>query len=175
MTALMRLHVRGALALVLLSGTAACVGYANAQTKSLKDQVTGAWTLVAADVVKAGGVREPAYGPNPKGSASFDASGRYVVVVRANTLPKFAANNRTEGTADENKAVVHGMLAHFGTYSVDQAAGAMVFRIEASSFPNWDGAEQRRAVTVSGDDMKYVNAAASAGGGALELVWKRAK
>ena len=32
-------------------------------------------------------------------------------------LPKFASNSRTNGTADENKAVVQGSISHFGHIS----------------------------------------------------------
>jgi hypothetical protein len=34
------------------------------------------------------------------------------------TLLKFAANNRDQGTADENKETVQGSLGYSGTYSV---------------------------------------------------------
>jgi hypothetical protein len=33
-------------------------------------------------------------------------------------LPKFAANNRNVGTPEENKAIVQGSFAYFGTYTV---------------------------------------------------------
>jgi hypothetical protein len=46
--------------------------------------------------------------------------------------------------------------------------------IERCTFPNWDGTDQKRSVTITGDEMKYTNMAAS-GGGKAELVWKRAK
>jgi hypothetical protein len=46
--------------------------------------------------------------------------------------------------------------------------------IERCTFPNWDGTDQKRSVTITGDEMKYTNTGAS-GGGKAELVWKRAK
>jgi len=49
-------------------------------------------------------------------------------------LPKFAANNRQAGTPEENKAVVQGSLAYFGTYSVDEAAKTVTIHIESCSF-----------------------------------------
>ena len=51
----------------------------------------------------------------------FDGNARYALTLIGANLPKFAANNRAAGTADENKAVVAGSLAHFGTYAVDEA------------------------------------------------------
>jgi hypothetical protein len=39
--------------------------------------------------------------------------------------------------------------------------------IVGSSFPNWDGTDQVRKVSVTGDDMAYTNPTASTGGSAL--------
>ena len=85
-----------------------------------------------------------------------------------------SSNNRLEGTADENKSAVHGAIAYFGTYTVNESDHTLNFRIERCTFPNWDGTAQKRSVTITGDEMKYTNMAAS-GGGKAELVWKRAK
>jgi hypothetical protein len=53
------------------------------------------------------------------------------------------------------------------------ADGHIVFRLEHTTFPNWDGQEQKRALTVTGDELKYV--VASSIGGTSTLVWRRAK
>ena len=45
---------------------------------------------------------------------------------------------------------------------------------ETSTFPNWDGTEQKRPFTVTSDELKYTVAAAS-GGGTVTIVWKRTK
>jgi hypothetical protein len=140
------------------------------QQKTLKEQIVGTWMLVSSDTVQPNGTRSPTFGPTP---AIFDSSGHYALVFTSSTLPKFAANNRTVGTAEENKAVVQGSLAHFGTYTVNEADRSFTLRIESSSFPNWTGTEQKRPFTVLGDDLKYTTPAAS--GGSAELVWKRAK
>jgi hypothetical protein len=52
----------------------------------------------------------------------FDASGRFSFLILRANIPKFAANNVNQGTAEENKAVVQGMIAYFGTWSVDEAS-----------------------------------------------------
>ncbi len=113
-------------------------GSASAQQKSIKDQVIGAWTLLLADNIKDDGAHVPGYGPNPVGSLIFTADGHYSLQIIRYGRPAFAAKNRMAGTADENKAAVQGMISHFGTYTVDEAGEAITFRIEASSFPNWD-------------------------------------
>ena len=94
---------------------------------------------------------------------------------RGRRLPKFASNNRAKGTAEENQAVVAGSIAHFGKYTVDEKDKYFTFHVETSTYPNWDGTTQKRAFTVSGDELKYTNPVASAGGGRVDLVFKRAK
>jgi len=72
------------------------------------------------------------------------------------------------------QAAVHGAIAYFGTYTVSEADHTLNFHIDRCTFPNWDGTNQKRSVTITGDEMKYSNAAAS-GGGKADLVWKREK
>jgi hypothetical protein len=158
----------GTLALVMLTTGA------TGQPKSLKDQLTGTWTLVSSDTVAPNGTRTPTFGAGAKGIAVFDPAGHYTFVFTSASLPKFTSNNRSSGTADENKAVVQGTLSHFGTYTVDEAAKSFTIHIDGSSFPNWAGTEQKRPFTATGDDLKWTTPAAS-GGGTAELVWKRAK
>src|SRR5262245_9786744 len=140
-----------------------------ALAQSAKDLV-GSHTIVSATVVQGDKKVEP-FGPSPQGMMMLDANGRCMIVLLRPGLPKFASNNRTTGTPDENKAVASGSLAYFGTYTV--ADGAIIFRLESSTFPNWDGQEQKRALTVSGDELKYT--VESSLGGTGTVVWKRAK
>jgi len=159
-----------ALALVLL----VVVMITPAVAQSPKQQIVGAWTIVSTDTIRPDGTRVPTFGPGPKGTVIFDASGRYALqLMRASATP-FVSNNRNDGTPEENKAVVQGSLAHFGRYSIDEAQRTLVLHMESSTFPNWNGTEQRRTFTVSGDELRWSTPAAS-GGGSAELVWKRAK
>ena len=147
----------------------ALLGDAAAQdAKSL----VGTWTIVASDTIDAAGKRTPTFGPNPRGSLIFAANGRYSLTLARTTLPKFASNNRTSGTPEENQAIVVGSLSHFGKYTAD--GKAFTFNVETSTFPNWDGTTQQRPYTVTGDELRYSTAAAS-GGGRAELIWKRIK
>jgi hypothetical protein len=114
------------------------------------------------------------FGPTPKGVLIFDASGRYSLMLMRPDLPKYASNNRTKGTSDEYKAIGGGSISYFGTYSV--SGSDLILRVEYSSFPNWNGTEQKRTnFTLAGDELKYTNTAPSVGGPAAVLVWRRAK
>jgi len=131
-------------------------------------EIVGTWALVS-DVTDQGGKKVEAFGSNPKGLLVLDANGHYVLAVARPGLPRFAVNNRVTGTAEENV-----VTTHFGTYSVDESGKTINFRIETSTFADWDGTEQRRPFSLSGDRLKYTIAAAS-GGGDAEVVWKRLK
>jgi hypothetical protein len=156
---------------LLLVSLALPAGNASAQgAKSL----VGTWTIVSDDTIDASGNRTPIFGPNPRGSLIFTANGRYSVVFARAGLPKVAANNRKKGTAEENKAVIAGSLAHFGKYSVDEKNNTFTFHVEVSTYPNWDGTTQKRPFIASGDELTYSTAVASVGGRA-EAVWRRIK
>ena len=82
------------------------------------------------------------YGTHPGGVLIFDAGGRYCLTLTRQGLPKFAAKSRTKGTAEQNKAVVEGSISHFGRSSVDEPGKTILFSIEGSTYPNFDGTEQ---------------------------------
>jgi Lipocalin-like domain len=152
-----------------LLGVALPAGDALAQTA--KDLV-GTWGVASVTSEQGGTELEP-YGSDPKGILMLDENGRYALMVLRPDLPKFASNNRTAGTPEENSAVVHGSIAHFGTYAVE-GGDTLVFRIEASTFPNWNGAEQKRPFTLTGGKLEYTVPEAS-GGGTAQVVWTRAE
>jgi hypothetical protein len=99
--------------------------------------------------------------------------GRYASINTRNDLPKFASGSRLQGTAEENKAIVQGSIAHFGTYSLTPDGKLLTLKPEASTWPAWIGVEQKRNLTIQGDQMKYTLAASF--GGTSELIYKRAK
>ena len=136
--------------------------------------LAGTWSLVSAVTTDASGKKTPTFGDNPKGEMMLTADGRYMIVITRADLPKFAGNTRDKGTADENKAVVQGSLAHFGKIVVNEADKTLTFQVENATYPNWNGMSQKRTFTVSGEELKYHVPAASAGGTA-EVVWKRVK
>jgi hypothetical protein len=65
------------------------------------------------------------------------------------------------------------MLAFFGTYKTDMASGILTIHVEASTFPNWIGSDQRRDFTLAGNEMAWVNRAPAVSGETAKLVWTR--
>jgi hypothetical protein len=145
-----------------------------AQQKSLKEQLVGTWTAVSVINTAANGAKTEPFGPNPKGLLTFESNGRFSLITVRPDLPKFGTNNRATGTVDENKAVLQGSIAYFGTYSVNEADKSYTVQVEGATFPNWAGTAQRRGLSISGDELTFVNSAGSAGG-SNEAKYKRIK
>jgi Lipocalin-like domain len=144
-----------------------------AQAQALKQQLVGTWIVVSSSTKLPDG--SPAWGSNPKGLVIFTENGHYSSQLMRSDRPKFASNNRTTGTPEENKAAVQGAISSFGTYSVDEANKTFTIRYQASSYPNLEGTEQTRPFTIAGDELKVTNPAPSAGGPPSQIVYKRAK
>ena len=103
-----------------------------------------------------------------------DANGRFSIMVIRSDLPKFISNNRMSGTQEENKAVVQGSIAYFGTYSIDEATHVLTVNVEGSTFPNFAGGTQTRILSFNGDEVTYFNPTPSMGGSA-KVTYHRAK
>src|SRR3954465_4323778 len=110
-----------------------CGKTASAQpAKSLKDQLVGSWDFVIAEITAADGKKTLPFGDSPKGQIIFTSDGHFSQVHLSGGLAKIARNNRLNGTDSDNRAIVQGTLALFGTYSVDEAKRTVTFNIAAS-------------------------------------------
>jgi hypothetical protein len=143
--------------------TAALSGNGNAEQKSLKDLAVGTWTLVSGSAI----------GADAKGMMVLDAKGNMSIQIIKPGRPKFAANNRTKGTPEENSAAVQGMISYFGRWSVDEPSKTLILHIDYSSYPNSDGTEQKRPLTVTADELRNTNPAPSGGTPPADIIWKR--
>ena len=134
--------------------------------------LAGTWTLTAADDLHPDGSRTRGYGEAPKGRLIIDAAGRYSLQIFKSERARFASADKKKGTPAEFEGAVLGSSTHFGTVSV--AADVLTFRIEAASFPNWEGTEQKRRYELKGDELSYQVPAAPDGTAPIS-VWKRVK
>jgi hypothetical protein len=163
------------LAAITSFGLAVADSNAIAQEKSLKDQLVGAWMVVRCEVVQRDGTKGPlVIGSNPLGQFIFTDSGRFAFQIAAE-IPKFASNDDSKTTPEENKAVVEGSISYFGSYTVTDADKTIHLRIERGSIPNLNGTEGRRIVTaITTDEMNWTNPG-SLRGGPINCANKRAK
>jgi hypothetical protein len=169
-------QVASALLLVFVVAGVAMYGPSavRAEEKGLAQQLQGTWTL-ASIYNELDGKKSDVFGLNPRGSMIFTSNGRFSLIIMKESLPKFAANSRVKGTAEENQAVVQGSVALFGSYKVDsEKSDTVILRIEGSTFPNWDAQDQKRIAKFTGDGMDFITPAAAIGG-TNYAVWKKVK
>ena len=96
-------------------------------------RVAGTYEPVSVVTTDASGKKSDVFGPGPRGQLVLTADGRYSLILMRATLPKFASKSRLKGTADENKEVVAGTIAHFGKYTIDDKAGTITFHVDSST------------------------------------------
>jgi len=166
------LAVPSLIVFAFLTGAPGAIGQA---TNTDKERLVGSWTTVSITAGGGGSQAQP-FGPNPNGTMMVDAGGHISVTTLRSNLPKFQSNNRTAGTADENKAIVQGSIAYFGTYVIDEATHEIAITIKGSTFPNFDGTTQRRLLSFRGDDeFAFTVPNPSGGGPTTTVVFRRAK
>jgi len=147
---------------------------AAAQEKSTGEQLVGAWTLVSAETVAKDGTKlSYLEGANIKGLLIFTAKHYSLQII--SEFPKLASNNRLETTPEENKAVAHGVISNWGTYTVDEAGKVLTLQNERSSFPNQNGAIGTRNITyISAIELRF-SVPTTRTGNTQNLAWKRAE
>ena len=132
-----------------------------ASAQSFKDQIVGTWKT-AEIYNEQGGKKEHLYGEKPVGITVFDKSGTYVSWLSKPDLPKFATANRLKGTDAEYRAVMQGMIAGYGTYTVE--GNTVAIKWIASSYPNRAGTTEKRTYVLKGDELTSTNPSAASGG-----------
>ncbi len=143
------------------------------QQQSLKEELVGTWTLLSWEQKKGDGTKVERYGTSPKGIAFFDAAGRYIITVMRSDRGKYASNALWQGSPEENKETADGTITYFGTYSISEADGSIAIHVDGSSFPNWNGTDQKRFVAIAGDQLTLT--VRPPAGDVVDVIWKRAK
>src|SRR5438105_15413109 len=97
-----------------------CLGIAlpGAVVAQTAKEHVGTWALISSDTVRPDGSRVSTFDGKAAGMLIFGGDGRFIYLFTRAELPKFASNNRTTGTPEENTAVVKGSIATYGTYSL---------------------------------------------------------
>jgi len=156
----MNAHRRLALTMLvgaMLAGVAGTV-LAQQKGKTLKKQIVGTWTFVSALDVKEDGTTSNRWGSNPKGVFMFDGNGNFALFITRSDLPKFGAKRMDQVTAEEYKAVISGLVASFGTYTVNEAEKTITTHVEGSVLPDLVGVDQKRKIiSLTSCGVNYTN------------------
>ena len=156
-----------ALGLSVLSGSVV------AQQKPLKEQLIGTWTLASSDQVRLDGSKLKQFGDNPTGINVFDANGRVFVLIASADNSKIASNDPSKKNPEEVGGLIPESIAYYGTYTVNEEEKVIILHLEASTFPNLVGTDQKRIITsLTANELRYSNPAAMPGV-QVHQVWKR--
>ena len=140
-----------------------------------KNLIAGTWIMISAQANPAGESKQ-LFGSHPSGLLIFTPDLHFADVLTNPDVPKFASTNRAEGTDAENKAVVAGDLALYGTYTVDERGHFSTEHVIASTFPNWNGLNRdTRTITETVQGDRMVEHLHDPGGSRIEIVWKRVR
>jgi hypothetical protein len=154
-------------------GLAVLPGESFAQQKSLKEQLVGSWILVQAINTNKDGTKVNLWGDNPKGIITFDAGNHFAKMLLRSDLPK--TSSRDKGVPAQDRAIVAGSVAFYGTYSVDEATKTINIQYDGSSFAAFNGTNAKRTiVSLTADEVKMINPATS-DGTVADSTWRRAK
>jgi hypothetical protein len=166
--------------IVMLAALSSLLGIARGTSATAPEptlhSLEGTWVMTAAYEILADGTHTTNYGEHPQGLFIVDRSGRYSMQIFRSGRLKFASGVKSRGTAEEYRDAVVGSSTHTGRVEVDPALGKLIFSIESSSFPNWEGTRQIRDFTFKDGVLTYsVPAGASGNGTVAYSVWRRAE
>ena len=161
---------------VIIAAVTGLLAFAtHADTKPRPNLVAGTWKPVSATVEFDGKVSMP-YGPKPKGKLAFTDDLHFVELLFDPRIPKIASNVRGGGTHEENKAIMAGILALEGRYTVDHDGQFSGNTVEGSSFPNWIGdVRTTKELTMRLEGTRMIETFQRPGGAKVTIVWERAR
>lgn len=152
------------------------VGSAQAETRSLREQIVGTWIFGVAEVVAPDGAKSFPFGETPKGMLIFTADGHFSQIHVAGDVPKIASNNRLTGTPEEYAAIMRRSIAVFGRYTVNEEKKTVTFNIVSASFPNWEGEAQERSIDkLTAEEFVNTNNNVAGGRGRASNYYRRAQ
>lgn len=153
-----------------------CASAAHADTPQQRPNlVAGTWQPVSATVEMDGKTSMP-YGPTPKGKLTFTDDMHFVELLFDPRIPKIQSNTRGGGTDEENRAIMAGILALEGRYTVDREGQFSGNTVEGASFPNWIGqVRSTKDLTMRVDGARMIENFERPGGAKVTIIWERAR
>ena len=116
-------------------------------------RLVGTWRMVSIDGRSTDGTITQDWGPEPLGIWFFDANGFMSVQIVDPDRKPFESGDFLRPTPEELKQAFEGYFGYFGTYTVDQEAGEVIFHVEGAAYPNYIGTDQQRYFSIVGDTL----------------------
>ncbi|ERJ58089.1 lipocalin-like domain-containing protein [Sphingobacterium paucimobilis] len=119
---------------------------------SIKNEIIGTWELLSYIEVPINGIDSSfPFGKTPKGLLLYSPDGYMSVQISASDDLKYRSDDRMHPSEEESQQRMRGYLAFSGRYTVDNRRAHVVYDIESSFFPNWEGIRQVRKLDFDGD------------------------
>jgi hypothetical protein len=126
---------RTAIVLAVLAG----LWTTQAAAQSVSDRIVGVYRLA----------RFAGHGDEPTGRIAYDSAGRMWAML----LPPGRAPLTQSSSPEEYRATMRGVVAYYGTYTVDEDTGRVIHHVEAASNPAWVGDDFVRWYRFDGGNL----------------------
>jgi hypothetical protein len=114
-----------------------------AQEKTLKQQIQGPWSLASCNSTDAKGEKAAYCANNPKGITILAGNGNFATTI--------VAGGRKDASAP-------GIIAQFGTWSVNEADKTLTMQRVGSANPATEGSTLKMNVSLNGEEMRLTGA-----------------
>ena len=140
------------------------------------DDLLGAWRLESAVEVFDDGERRDEFGPSPEGYLCYNPAGIVSATLGDSTRPPVSTGDPQSGSDRDYERIARRFIAYSGPFSVDVDSGTVTHHVDVSLFPNWQGEDQVRGVTIAGERLSIVASDRTSADGRTfhsELIWLR--
>jgi hypothetical protein len=134
----------------------------------------GAWRLDSAAEVFDDGERRGEFGPGPEGYLCYSPAGIVSAAPGDPGRPPVPAGDPQSGTGGDYEKMARHFIAYAGPFSADAGNGTVTHHIGVSLFPNWQGHDQVRRVTIENGRLSIIASDRTAADGRTfhsELTW----
>jgi hypothetical protein len=76
------------------------------------------------------------------------------MLLMAKGRPKVATTPLRNATPEECKSIAQGVVANYGTWSLDEATKTATLKVERAFFPNTEGYAIKGTIDLNGDVLK---------------------
>jgi hypothetical protein len=141
-------------------------------SEDIRQRLLGSWRLVTWEERTTGGEVDYPLGPDAVGQLTYSPTGQVSAQLVRPDQPRFADDDWRKATPDERADAWAEYFGYFGSYSIDEAAGAVVHHVEGTWFPNLVGTSQVRYYDLDGDTLTLD---ADTAWGRVRIVWERVR
>lgn len=165
------------MALAVFAGCALSASFAAQAPVGVAKKLVGTWKLVSIEERDGSGklVVPLDFGAEAVGILTYDAAGHMAAQAGRRGRFRLDTEDVHRAAPEQVKAAFTGYAAYFGTYEVNERESIVIHHVEGSMLPNWEGGDQQRKFTLSGDKLILEPPAFQAKGEkrARRLTWQR--